>query len=228
MKIVIDYEDGTTPLEIKTDNDMTNTLNSKYPEVTMMTAMEELNELGIAISKCIRNGDNDKLNNLAEEIVDVLTAIQWAINRFNITPASIKEWISHKSSRLAYRSINDTAIFRSEEAKDNYNKNRITNSNDSLTITKGSNSRYEVSGDIHNIPEYYHVLKTHMNTAYFNSLISSEDSDSKDSFIDEYEEESKLSKKDAKKLSKDLNKILDKASKNVKHVDKAKKRKKGK
>lgn len=228
MKITIDYENGTAPLEIKTSDDITNALNSSYPELSMMMAMEELNELGIAISKCIRNGNEEKLNNLAEEIVDVLTVIQWAIKQFNLKPNIINDWINYKSGRLAYRSTTDSVVFRSEEAKEKYNKNRIVNSKDSITVHRDGYGEYAVTGDIDNIPEYYHVLKTHMERTYEDEALVSDKINDAESWFDEYMENSDSSKKESKKVSKDLNKILDRASKNIKHVDKAKKRKKGK
>ena len=92
-------------------------ITEKYPEMSMMLAMEELSELLQAISKCVRNGSDDKKDNLAEEIVDVLSIIQWVIVRFDIPMQSIQKWANEKSVRTAERDKTDEVIFRSNEAR---------------------------------------------------------------------------------------------------------------
>lgn len=234
-KITIEIN-GKTKSEFATvlsDNALVKDINEKYPEMAMMLAMEECNELAIAISKCVRNGSADKKDNLAEEIVDVLTVIQWAINRFGITADDLNNWIKHKSERLVERSKTDEIVFRSNDAKDAYESNRINDN--SLMITRGSNSRYEVTGDTGNIPEYYHVLRTHL----MNQMSEVTESPKEDNYdhsevfdfvnqITEHEKTTKSSTKPSKRTTKELNKIIERASKNAKKVDKTKKGKKGK
>ena len=48
MKITITFDDGKI-VELPSDNEIVHTINAKYPEMGMMVAMEELDELAIAL-----------------------------------------------------------------------------------------------------------------------------------------------------------------------------------
>ena len=61
MKITISFDDGKI-VELPSENEIVHTINAKYPEMGMMVAMEELDELAIALSKGVRNGNKDKLD----------------------------------------------------------------------------------------------------------------------------------------------------------------------
>lgn len=212
-------------------------INEKYPEMAMMLAMEELSELSQAISKCVRNGSDDKKDNLTEEIVDVLSIIQWAIVRFDIPIQSIQKWANEKSARTAERDKTDDVIFRSNEARIAYKQHQLESIDNGIQIRKMPNGKYEIYGDIDNSAEYYHALKSMMNSRYAaekdmekaNELISSDLQDVFDSFFGRTvaEKEPKApTKKQTKKNSKDLDKVIDKVSKKIKKDDK--KGKKGK
>lgn len=124
MDIIIKFNDDDQ-ITVNVDNNIIDELNSEYPEVGMMNAMEECNELAIALSKCIRNGNEKKRENLAEEIIDVLSVIQWAIRRFGITASMLQRWNDEKSIRLVDRHKHDEVIFRNPEAKSKYDATRV-------------------------------------------------------------------------------------------------------
>lgn len=233
--------------KIAVPNSLATKINDQYPEMAMMLAMEELSELSQAISKCVRNGSKDKKDNLAEEIVDVLSVIQWAINRFDIPLQDIQKWAEEKHNRTIERDKTDEIIFRSKEAKEAYEENRI--SSNELTISRvGKGGQYILKGDIDNLAEYYHVILTSLREKskdYPDLMEANEESDDlhdlmnlfeegiKDTLKDSKPKEKKLTKKQEKKNSKDLDKILEKASKKVKKDKKddkkdSKKGKKGK
>lgn len=235
--------------KIAVPNSLATKINEEYPEMAMMLAMEELSELSQAISKCVRNGSKDKKDNLAEEIVDVLSVIQWAINRFDIPLQDIQKWAEEKHNRTIERDRTDEIIFRSNEAKEAYDENRIAPN--SLCISRiGKGGQYMLKGDIDNLAEYYHVILTSLrekNKDYpdlmeedntpntiedlMNTFLFGEEAE--DTLKDTKPKEKKLTKKQEKKNSKDLDKILEKASKKVKKDKKddkkdSKKGKKGK
>lgn len=212
-------------------------ITEKYPEMSMMLAMEELSELSQAISKCVRNGSDDKKDNLAEEIVDVLSIIQWVIVRFDIPMQSIQKWANEKSVRTAERDKTDEVIFRSNEARIAYKQHQSDSIDNGIQIRKMPNGKYEICGDLDNSAEYYHALKSMMNSRYaaendmnkVDELISSDLQDVFDSFFGRTvaEKDPKApTKKQAKKNSKDLDKVINKVSKRIKKDDK--KGKKGK
>ena len=212
-------------------------ITEKYPEMSMMLAMEELSELTQAISKCVRNGSDDKKDNLAEEIVDVLSIIQWVIVRFDIPMQSIQKWANEKSVRTAERDKTDEVIFRSNEARIAYKQHQSDSIDNGIQIRKMPNGKYEICGDLDNSAEYYHALKSMMNSRYaaendmnkVDELISSDLQDVFDSFFGRTVAEKKPkapTKKQAKKNSKDLDKVINKVSKKIKKDDK--KGKKGK
>lgn len=212
-------------------------ITEKYPEMSMMLAMEELSELSQAISKCVRNGSDDKKDNLAEEIVDVLSIIQWVIVRFDIPMQSIQKWANEKSVRTAERDKTDEVIFRSNEARIAYKQHQSDSIDNGIQIRKMPNGKYEICGDLDNSAEYYHALKSMMNSRYaaendmnkVDELISSDLRDVFDSFFGRTVAEKKPkapTKKQAKKNSKDLDKVINKVSKKIKKDDK--KGKKGK
>lgn len=212
-------------------------ITEKYPEMSMMLAMEELSELLQAISKCVRNGNDDKKDNLAEEIVDVLSIIQWVIVRFDIPMQSIQKWANEKSVRTAERDKTDEVIFRSNEARIAYKQHQSDSIDNGIQIRKMPNGKYEICGDLDNSAEYYHALKSMMNSRYaaendmnkVDELISSDLQDVFDSFFGRTVAEKKSkapTKKQAKKNSKDLDKVINKVSKKIKKDDK--KGKKGK
>lgn len=212
-------------------------ITEKYPEMSMMLAMEELSELSQAISKCVRNGSDDKKDNLAEEIVDVLSIIQWVIVRFDIPMQSIQKWANEKSVRTAERDKTDEVIFRSNEARIAYKQHQSDSIDNGIQIRKMPNGKYEICGDLDNSAEYYHALKSMMNSRYAvenamnkaDELISSDLQDVFDSFFGRTVAEKKPkapTKKQAKKNSKDLDKVINKVSKKIKKDDK--KGKKGK
>lgn len=160
MNITIDFGHNKV-IPVTTKLQLIDKLNNSYPEMAMMLAMEECNELAIAISKCVRNGSDDKKDNLAEEIIDVLTVIQWAIRKFGITEEMLKKWYKYKSERLETRDKTDEIVFRSNKAREAYKSNRVDSQNQ-LVITRSKNSQYVASGDIVNALEYYHVLTTYL------------------------------------------------------------------
>ena len=212
-------------------------ITEKYPEMSMMLAMEELSELSQAISKCVRNGSDDKKDNLAEEIVDVLSIIQWVIVRFDIPMQSIQKWANEKSVRTAERDKTDEVIFRSNEARIAYKQHQSDSIDNGIQIRKMPNGKYEICGDLDNSAEYYHALKSMMNSRYaaendmnkVDELISSDLQDVFDSLFGSTVVEKKPkapTKKQAKKNSKDLDKVINKVSKKIKKDDK--KGKKGK
>lgn len=212
-------------------------ITEKYPEMSMILAMEELSELSQAISKCVRNGSDDKKDNLAEEIVDVLSIIQWVIVRFDIPMQSIQKWANEKSVRTAERDKTDEVIFRSNEARIAYKQHQSDSIDNGIQIRKMPNGKYEICGDLDNSAEYYHALKSMMNSRYaaendmnkVDELISSDLQDVFDSFFGRTVAEKKPkapTKKQAKKNSKDLDKVINKVSKKIKKDDK--KGKKGK
>lgn len=212
-------------------------ITEKYPEMSMMLAMEELSELSQAISKCVRNGSDDKKDNLAEEIVDVLSIIQWVIVRFDIPMQSIQKWANEKSVRTTERDKTDEVIFRSNEARIAYKQHQSDSIDNGIQIRKMPNGKYEICGDLDNSAEYYHALKSMMNSRYaaendmnkVDELISSDLQDVFDSFFGRTVAEKKPkapTKKQAKKNSKDLDKVINKVSKKIKKDDK--KGKKGK
>ena len=212
-------------------------ITEKYPEMSMMLAMEELSELLQAISKCVRNGSDDKKDNLAEEIVDVLSIIQWVIVRFDIPMQSIQKWANEKSVRTAERDKTDEVIFRSNEARIAYKQHQSDSIDNGIQIRKMPNGKYEICGDLDNSAEYYHALKSMMNSRYaaendmnkVDELFSSDLQDVFDSFFGRTVAEKKPkapTKKQAKKNSKDLDKVINKVSKKIKKDDK--KGKKGK
>lgn len=212
-------------------------ITEKYPEMSMMLAMEELSELLQAISKCVRNGSDDKKDNLAEEIVDVLSIIQWVIVRFDIPMQSIQKWANEKSVRTAERDKTDEVIFRSNEARIAYKQHQSDSIDNGIQIRKMPNGKYEICGDLDNSAEYYHALKSMMISQHaaendmnkVDELISSDLQDVFDSFFGRTVAEKKPkapTKKQAKKNSKDLDKVINKVSKKIKKDDK--KGKKGK
>lgn len=212
-------------------------ITEKYPEMSMMLAMEELSELSQAISKCVRNGSDDKKDNLAEEIVDVLSIIQWVIVRFDIPMQSIQKWANEKSVRTAERDKTDEVIFRSNEARIAYKQHQSDSIDNGIQIRKMPNGKYEICGDLDNSAEYYHALKSMMNSRYaaendmnkVDELFSSDLQDVFDSFFGRTVAEKNPkapTKKQAKKNSKDLDKVINKVSKKIKKDDK--KGKKGK
>lgn len=212
-------------------------ITEKYPEMSMMLAMEELSELSQAISKCVRNGSDDKKDNLAEEIVDVLSIIQWVIVRFDIPMQSIQKWANEKSVRTAERDKTDEVIFRSNEARIAYKQHQSDSIDNGIQIRKMPNGKYEICGDLDNSAEYYRALKSMMNSRYaaendmnkVDELISSDLQDVFNSFFGRTVAEKKPkapTKKQAKKNSKDLDKVINKVSKKIKKDDK--KGKKGK
>lgn len=222
MIISIKNEIGKA-VDIRTDDKKIDKLNQAYPEVAMMMAMEECSELAIAISKCIRNGSDSKRENLAEEIVDVLSVIQWAIRRFNISDKMLSEWAKSKSERTNDRLSDDSAIFRSENAKTSYLRNRGLdhNLNNGLTVIRNENGKYIAKGDIKNALEYYHALNTYL----YNKGLLNESLDD-DLFDEPNESEDTSDVKLTKDASKSLEKLVQKAAKNAKKIDKVSDKKK--
>lgn len=222
--------------KIAVPNSFATKINNQYPEMAMMLAMEELSELSQAISKCVRNGSEDKKDNLAEEIVDVLTVIQWAINRFDIPLQSIQKWAEEKNERTIERDKTDEIIFRANDAKKAYDKHQFKTIDNGIQIRKMKNGQYEISGDLNNSNEYYHALKTMIlqnaqneeDIRTTDELIDSDLKDIFDSFFEKTFNETtkKPTKKQTKKNSKDLDKVIDKVSKKIKKDEK--KGKKGK
>lgn len=251
MNITINL--NNSKIDVKTNSKLVKSLNEKYPEVAMMTAMEECSELAIAISKCVRNGNDDKLDNLAEEIIDVLSIIQWAIVRFNITEESLQKWAEFKFERTSERGTKDEIIFRSPEAKKEYEDSHVQSNGNGISIIRKDSSQYEIVGDTKHANEYYHVLRTHIinsDTTLKEQIKQIKDDLHKNYYTSEYIlEENNLGnhkpelfdfdhkeeitdvdtpEKLNKKTSKELSKILERANKKAKLVDKKKKGKKGK
>lgn len=224
--------------QVMVSNKLCKEITGKYPEMSMMLAMEELSELSQAISKCVRNGSADKKDNLAEEIVDVLIVIQWLINRFDIPLQTIQKWAHEKEDRLIERNATDEVIFRTSEAKDNYGKSRskIDYKDNQLVITDTGDGQYELLGDQNRIPEYYHVLKTWMIQNGQTDEVYTDLEDIGDVFDQFFgslnksipAKEEKKSKKMTKKASKDLDKTIEKATKKKESKKDDKKGKKGK
>ena len=212
MKISITFDDGKI-VELPSKNEIVHTINAKYPEMGMMVAMEELNELAIALSKGVRNGNKDKLDNIAEEIMDSCAVIQWAIDRFNITPDMLQKWVDYKIDRNDDRMVDDSLIFRTTEAKDAYHHAHIDPKNQ-LLITRMEDGKYSLDGNTEDMAEYFHVLETGL---FDNNPASIEKPAKK-----KKEETPKMKKK----ASKELDKVLDKATKKAKDVDKKKDSKK--
>ena len=118
--MLIRISNGNEVASIGMPEEFVNNLIKEYPEMSMMVAMEELSELTQAVSKCVRNGSDDKKDNLAEEIADVLGCIQWMITRFNIPISEIQKWANEKHERALTRNLTNEVIFRSEEARTDY------------------------------------------------------------------------------------------------------------
>lgn len=210
MKITITFDNGQS-VTLPSKNEIVKMINFKYPEMGMMVAMEELDELAIALSKGVRNGNKDKLDNIAEEIVDSCAVIQWAIDRFNITPDMLQKWVDYKNNRSDDRIKDDSLIFRTMEAKDAYHRTHIDPKNQ-LLITRMEDGKYSLDGNTEDMAEYFHVLETGL-------------------FRDKTTSDNKVAKKEEapkmkKKTSKELDKVLDKAAKKAKDVDKKKDSKK--
>ena len=208
MKISITFDDGKI-VELPCKNEIVNTINAKYPEMGMMVAMEELDELAIALSKGVRNGNKDKLDNIAEEIMDSCAVIQWAIDRFNITPDMLQKWVDYKVDRNDDRMKDDSLIFRTTEAKDAYHRAHIDPKNQ-LLITRMEDGKYSLDGNTEDMAEYFHVLET--------GLFCDKTTSDKKAAKKKKEETPKMKKK----TSKELDKVLDKAAKKAKDVDKKK------
>ena len=213
MKMTITFDNGKT-VDLPTKTEIVTAINTKYPEMGMMVGMEELNELGISLSKGIRNGSKDKLDNIAEEIMDVCAIIQWAIDRFDITPNMLQKWADYKCDRNDDRMKDDSLIFRSEEAKAKYEQAHI-DPNNQLLITRKKDGKYSVDGNTEDLAEYFHVIKT--------GLEKLRESKPSDDETKKKEKKSSTTPKVSKKASKDLDKVLDKAAKKAKDVDKKKK-----
>ena len=225
MKISITFDDGKV-IELPSKNETVKNINTKYPEVGMMVAMEELNELSIALSKGIRNGSKDKLDNIAEEIMDSCAVIQWAIDRFNITPDMLQKWADYKIGRSDERMEDDSLIFRTTEAKDAYHRAHIDHKNQ-LLITRMEDGKYSLDGNTEDMAEYFHVLETGLFGDIESSPKKSTKRSSKNTSKDKKSEDKKEdTPKMSKKTSKELDKVLDKASKKAKDVDKKKDSKK--
>lgn len=227
MQISIKFDDKSkSTVDIVVPENMIRSQNEKYPEVGMMAAMEECNELAMAVSKCVRNGSPEKKDNLAEEIIDVLMMIEYMIVNFNITPEVLRKWQVSKLQRYTSRYGTDDNVFRSSEAKTNYETHKLNNPKESILITRKDNGKYEVTGDYENIAEYYHVLKTHLerNNPLFENV--------SDAFLDNYidPDEPPVINEIDKSYKAEIDKILKKALQKSKEKEKSKskKRKKGK
>ncbi|MCM1214077.1 MAG: hypothetical protein NC548_06105 [Lachnospiraceae bacterium] len=119
MKLTIEMDNGQT-MVIERNDQLLQQLVARYPEVSMMRAMEECNELAIAISKSIANGKPKKIANLGEEIVDVCEAIMKAITRFDLTIKDLEPWEKEKRKRFDEREKKDENVFRRSDAKQQY------------------------------------------------------------------------------------------------------------
>lgn len=162
MKITIDWGNSGTCKLTTNDTEISKVVED-YPELSMMSVMEELSELSMAISKGLRNGSSKKLDNIAEEIVDVLLGISFIVKKFNITPQQIEKCFIAKGSRLSERVKTDTAIFRSERARKDYRTSKGVPGPvkvPGMIIRKLEEGKYSLDGDTNDIPEYYHVLST--------------------------------------------------------------------
>lgn len=225
MKITIQFDDDKKSIiNLSVPERMMREQHEKYPEVGMMLAMEECNELAMAVSKCVRNGSDDKKDNLAEEIVDVLLMIEYMILNFNVTPEMLGKWSAPKIQRYISRYHADDNVFRSSDAKTKYESTKLDNPKESILITRKDNGKYEVTGDYENIAEYYHVLKTYMseNNPLFDNI--------SDAFIDSYLDppeppESPAMKEIDKSYKAEIDKILKKAMQKSKEKDKSKNKK---
>ena len=149
----------------------------------------------------------------------------------------IQKWANEKSVRTAERDKTDEVIFRSNEARIAYKQHQSDSIDNGIQIRKMPNGKYEICGDLDNSAEYYHALKSMMNSRYaaendmnkVDELFSSDLQDVFDSFFGRTVAEKKPkapTKKQAKKNSKDLDKVINKVSKKIKKDDK--KGKKGK
>ena len=213
MKMTVTFDNGKT-VDLPTKSKTVDLINSKYPEMGMMIGMEELNELGIALSKGVRNGNAEKLDNIAEEMMDVCAIIQWAIKRFDITPDMLHKWSDYKCKRTDDRTEDDSLVFRTDEAKAKYEQAHI-DPNNQLLITRKKDGKYSVDGNTEDLAEYFHVLKTGLEKLQVKAPSEKEKKEKKSS-----------TPKVNKKAAKDLDKVLDKASKKAKDVDKEKDSKK--
>lgn len=142
---------------IDKEKDVNKVLIDKYPELTMMNAMEEFNELSFAVSKCVRNGNEKHIENLAEEIADVLRAIEWVRYRFGITDTMITKWLNIKAQRDKDRNSDsiDNLIFRSHDAYNKYWENKrssIDSQNNSLHTQSIHQEDYNMSTHIQDTP----------------------------------------------------------------------------
>lgn len=126
--MLIRISNGNEVASIGMPEEFVNNVIKEYPEMSMMVAMEELSELIQAVSKCVRNGSDDKKDNLAEEIADVFMVIQWMITRFNIPISEIQKWANEKHERALARSLTNDLVFRSEEAHTDYLNHTIPTS----------------------------------------------------------------------------------------------------
>ena len=145
-----------------------------YPELSMMKVMEELNELSIAASKGVRNGNAKKVDNIAEEIIDVLEGIQWLIMRFNISDEQLYKWYKEKYDRTTKRAVEDAVIFRNKEARDKYAakisstteppvlKSSAKMSPGEVTIQCVAPGKYSVTGDLERLPEFSEMILNHL------------------------------------------------------------------
>ena len=80
-------------------------------ENQMMQTMEELSELSVAISKCLRYKDDiEARNNLVEEIADVLIMIDQLKIIMNIKDYEIDCYRKYKLERLERRINNERGI----------------------------------------------------------------------------------------------------------------------
>ena len=159
MQISITFNNGDTVV-IPIDKKTSDTVKQDYPVMGMMCAMEELAELQVAISKGNRNGNASKLDNIAEEIIDVCQYIQLAIDRFDITPEALAKWAKDKDERLIERIKNGDAIFRNPNAKAQYSS-ALVDAKNQIIITRMKNDNYSIAGDVDNSAEYFHVLGTY-------------------------------------------------------------------
>lgn len=216
MKISITFDNGKI-IDLPTNSEVVKNINQKYPEMGMVVGMEELNELAISLSKGLRNGTKDKLENIAEEIIDSCVIIQWAIERFNITPDMLQKWVDYKISRSDNRMKDDSLIFRNEDAKEAYHRAHIDPKNQ-LLITRVKDGKYSVVGNTEDMSEYFHVLETGL---FSDTNLTVVDQRKKSS-----ESEKESVPKLKKKTSKELDKVLNQAAKKAKDIDKTKTSKK--
>ena len=144
----ISINNGKEHVEVTVPKAITQGILDEYPEMAMLFAMEELAELSQAISKCVRNGSASKKDNLAEEIVDVLTVIQWAIQKFDISLKDIEDWAKKKKERTIEREKNNETIFRSKKARKIYNQHHLSSNDDQVLITKTEDGHYKIRSNV--------------------------------------------------------------------------------